>query len=102
MNNLNTYITEKLKINSKSNVHNPQEQEWEDIIQNWIKKWSNDDFEYLITLIDKFIDDNTLDNDDYEELLEYEHNDKFKKFLFNEFSKFKNDVEKQIQSLKNK
>ena len=53
-------------------------------------------------LIDKFIDDNTLDNNDYEELLEYKHNDKFKKFLFNEFSKFKDDTEKQIQSLKNK
>ena len=102
MDNLNTYITEKLKINSKSNVHNSQEQEWEDLIQKWIKKWSNDDFEYLMALIDKFLVDNTFDNDDYEELLKYEHNNKFKKFLFNEFSKFKADTEKQIQSLKNK
>ena len=53
-------------------------------------------------LIDKFLVDNTFDNDDYEELSKYENNDKFKKFLTDKFIKFKEDNEKQIQILKHK
>ena len=102
MKDLKDIIQEKLKISSNSKVHNSQEQEWEDFINNWIKEWANEDFEYLMELIDKFLVDNTFDNDDYEELSKYEDNDKFKKFLTDKFIKFKEDNEKQIQSLKHK
>ena len=103
MKQLKHIIQEKLKIGSNSKVHNLHEQEWEDLINNWIEEWGNYDFEYLMVLIDNFLVNNTFDNnDDYEEFFDYENDDKFKKFLTNRFIEFKNNNKKQIQNLKNK
>ena len=103
MKDLKDIIQEKLKINSNSKVHNSQEQEWDELIQKWIQAYAREDFEYLMELIDKFLTNNTFNNDDdYDEFLKYENNKKFKEFLTKRFIQFKDDNEKQIQSLKHK
>ena len=100
MNNINQYILEKLKIDKNTKVHNSQEQEWDELIENWINTWSETDFDHLMKLIDRFLTYNSFNKDeDYEEFLSYENNDKFKKFLMNKFTEFQDDNKKQIQHL---
>lgn len=103
MKQLKDYIIEKLQINKDTKVKSIEEQEWDKLIQKWIQTLGGEDFEYLMELIDKFLTNNTFNNnDDYEEFLKYENNEKFKEFLAKRLIQFKDDNEKQIQSLKNK
>ena len=103
MKQLKDYIIEKLQINKDTKVKSIEEQEWDKLIQKWIQDCGGEDFEYLMELIDKFLTNNTFNNnEDYDELLKYENNENFKEFLTKRFIKFKDDNEKQIQSLKNK
>jgi hypothetical protein len=103
MKQLKDYIIEKLQINKDTKVKSIEEQKWDKLIQNWIQTLGGEDFEYLMELIDKFLTNNTFNNnEDYDELLKYENNEKFKEFLGKRFIQFKDDNEKQIQSLKNK
>ena len=101
MNKLKEYIQEKLIINKHSKIKgNPK---WDDIINSWIEEWKNDDFEYLIDLIDNFLEDGYFNNyqyDGYDPLTKYEDDEEFMKYLENYLIQFKKDVDEQNKKYK--
>ena len=100
MKQLYNFINEKLKVNSKTQVNSNEIEKWDKIINEWIKNWSENDFEYLIELIDMFLDTQTFDNNhEYGDFLKYENNKYFKEHLIEQFEKFKKDIQHQINNL---
>ena len=101
MKNLDSYITEKLVIGK--NIIHKENKSWDKLIQDWIDEWSKDDFEYLMLLIDRFLEDETFEGDtqdEYEPFLQYEKNNKFKEYFKDKILKFKLDVENQVKNMK--
>jgi len=101
MNSLNNFINEKLIINSKTKISTYDTKKWDRVIDQWINSWVNDDYEYLIELIDLFLKEKKFDNySEYGNLLKYENNIEFKRYLSEKFISFKKNSEEQIKNLK--
>ena len=101
MKTINNYIQEKLIINKNIGSHI----EWKKMIYDWIDYWKGCDFEYMMEMIEEFLDDNEFDShygEDYEPLSDYEKNPEFIKLVNQIFQKFKDDNDKQIEDLQNR